>query len=188
MPKNRMFTGIVARIVFLLIAASLAGCTGALSLPGGDDTNNSASYTSPDDLLSRLNAMQPGLAAQDVFVRLGHAPSELNRLQKPEILQALYGSTNVSFDAARIGDDSQSRFLASLYGYSLNFKTVKKEMGFNGPFRIETDENGFDYTAIFVFQNGKLYAAPIVTGGVVRKSTSKTLFEFLNPGMVTKHL
>lgn len=167
---------------------TLGGCTGALSLPGGDDNNNSASYTSPDDLLSRLTAMQPGLPAQEVFIRLGRAPSEMNRLQKTEILQALYGSSNVEFNTGKLGDDTQSRFLSSLYGYSLNFKSVKKELGFSGPFRIETDENGFDYTAVFVFQNGRLYAPPIVSGGAVKKSSSKTLFEFLNPNMVTKHL
>ena len=166
----------------------LGGCTGALSLPGGDDSNNSGSYASPDALLSKLNAMQPGMAAQDVFVRLGRAPTDMNRLQKMEILQALYGSSNVQFSGGLLGRDTQSQFLSSLYGYSLNFKSVKKDMGFSNPFRIRTDEHGYDYTVVFVFQDGKLYAPPIVTGGTVQKSSSKTLFEFLTPGMVTSHI
>jgi hypothetical protein len=168
-------------LILVTIALSLCGCASFAPLPGGADDVNIDDYKTPDDLMARLSTMRPGMTEQNVFARLGHNPQDLTRLQRNEILTALYGSNAVEFRNGQIGADAQSQFLQSLYGYSLKFRKVEKHIGFTSPWRLRTNENGYDYTVTFVFQNGVLYQSPIVAGGLVKKSSSKTLFDYLNP-------
>jgi hypothetical protein len=102
-------------------------------------------------------------------------------MQRNDILTALYGSNAVEFRNGQIGNDAQSQFLQSLYGYSFHFKNVKKEIGFTSPWRLRTDQSGYDYQVMFIFRNGLLYQPPIVTGGTIKQADSRTIFDFLNP-------
>ncbi len=164
----------------------LTGCAGAIALPGSDETVNRSIYKTPDDLMDRLRGLRPGMPQADVFTVLGRQEKDMDRLERNEILISLYGSSSVEFRDGKIGQDEQSRFLQSLYGYRFNYKKVEKEHGFASLIRIRTDEDGYDYNVTLVFQNGVLFEAPIVTGGAVHKTSSKTIFDYLNPGNLLK--
>jgi hypothetical protein len=189
MGKRQTFYLIAARISLIFTLVLMSGCAGSWSsLPSGGEDVNINHYTTPDDLMVRVNTLQPGWAEQAVFAQLGRAPAELTRLQREDILKSLYGSSQVEFRGGSVGQDSQSQFLQSLYGYSLMYKNVKREFGFTSPFRIRTDESGYDYTVTLIFQGGRLYARPIVTGGLINKSSSKTLFDYISPSMLGGHV
>jgi hypothetical protein len=38
-----------------------------------------------------------------------------------------------------------------------------------------------------IFQDGKLFAKPILTGGVVNNVTSGTIFDFITPGTIINY-
>ncbi len=176
------------RLFFILIVTLFisTGCAGVVALPGSDETVNKSTYKTPDDLMDRLHGLRPGMRQADVFAALGRAEKDMDRLERHEILTSLYGSSSVEFRDGKIGQDEQSRFLQSLYGYRFNYKKVEKEHGFASLIRIRTDEDGYDYNVTLVFQNGVLFEVPIVTGGAVHKTSSKTIFDYLNPGHFLK--
>lgn len=134
--------------------------------------------------MQKVHTIQKGMTETQVLSILNRSEKDLKRLQRNEILTALYGSSAVEFRDGKIGQDAQSQFLQSLYGYSLQFKNVEKDIGFTSPFRIRTDETGYDYTVTLIYQGGLLFETPIVTGGVINQSSSKTLFDYLTPAAV----
>jgi hypothetical protein len=168
---------------------ALAGCAGHAPVPGGDDRVNSDFYDSPDDFLRRVRSLHPGMTHAQVFATLGHNPAEMNKLSRAEITGALYGSSSAQFDGTLAEQEQARRFLQSLYGYRLVYADVEREHGFSSPIRIRTEEGGFKYTVLLIFQNGILFDQPILSGGVVNDSSSRTLFDVLNPlGMINKQI
>lgn len=165
----------------------LCGCARYLPVPGGTDTVNKSYYTTREDLLARLNALTPGTSEQAVFETLGHQPDDFLKLERNQIVDALYGTSNVAFNDGSPAREDHTYFLQSLYGYRLNYKIVKRRHGFTSPIRIETDESGFDYAVALIFRDGILYTAPVVTGGTVNRSSTKTFFDYLNPGTILDH-
>lgn len=168
-------------LTFLFI---LPGCAGFLPVPGGGETANRSFYATPDDLLARVGNVRPGMSEAGVFAVLGYGKADMVRLERSQIVMALYGSTTVEFRDGTPEHEGGSRFLQSLYGYRLYYKVVDREHGFSSPIRVRTDETGFDYAVTFIFREGILYEQPIVTGGVVNRSSSRTFFDYLNPGIV----
>jgi hypothetical protein len=155
-----------------------------MSLPGGNEDINRAAYKTPDELMQRVKTIQKGMTEAQVLSILDRPQKDLTRLQRNEILIALYGSSAVEFRDGKIGQDAQSIFLQSLYGYSLKFKNIEKDIGFTSPFRIRTDQTGYDYTIVLIYQGGLLFETPIVTGGEINQSSSKTLFDYLTPSAI----
>jgi hypothetical protein len=47
---------------------------------------------------------------------------------------------------------------------------------------MKTKEDGFQYTVTLIFRDDVLYEEPIIAGGDVEGSNSKTIFEYLSPG------
>ncbi len=162
---------------------ALTACAGIAPVPGGSDMVNQSFYGTREELLQKMQEIQPGMTEKEVLQKLGRGKNDLVRLERSGIVTALYGSNSVEF---RDGPDSQDggAFLQSLYGYRLDYKIVSRKHGFTSPIRIRTDEKGFDYRITLVFQNGILYAAPILTGGTVNKSSSSTFFDYLTPGAI----
>jgi hypothetical protein len=156
----------------------LCGCAGML--PGGKDTVNAAFYKTGDDLGQRAAGLEPGMGKDEVFAKLGRGAGDFTRLSREEILAALFGSKNAQLNGTK---EEQLDYLRSLSGYSFQYKIVKRRIGFTDPISVRTDTKGFDYRIMLVFQDDKLFEKPVVSGGAVRGADSKTLFDYLNPGL-----
>lgn len=175
-------------IGFLFITFILSACAERLPVPGGSDTVNATYYITKEDLLHRVDVLHADMREEEVFATLGHNKQDLIQLERDQIVMALYGSTMIDFRRNLPDSQDTSNFLQSLYGYRLNYKIVERQHGFSSPIRIQTNEKGFDYTLTLVFRNNKLYASPVLSGGIVNRSSSKTFFDYLNPGTIMNNI
>jgi len=171
------------RFIVAALILTLAGCAGHAPVPGGSESANVTYYRSPDDLVARLGQIRTGMPETEVFARLGRTPKELTWLRRDEVLTALMGTNNVEF---RHGFEEKD-LIQSVYGYRLEYKSIKKKLGFSSPIRITTDRKGFNFTVTLVFKDGVLFTDPVLSGGIVNTSSSDTIFDFLNPGTVLDH-
>ena len=167
-----------------LMALMVAGCSGTLPVPGGDEQVNSKTYNSRQDLINRVNSLQIGMSESLVLSILKRSESDLTKLSRPEIMTTLYGGNNSGFDGTYEQQEKARTFLQSLTGYKLVYINTEKDHGFSSPIRIKTHESGYSYTLTLIFQNGKLFDQPILSGGEVDNYTSKTIFDYFNPGNI----
>jgi hypothetical protein len=174
-PRLHLFR--VGLTIFLLF---LAGCADYAPVPGGSEAVNPTFYKAKEEFLKRLDGINPGMSETEVMARLGRQESELIRLKRDDIMTSLLGSNIVTFE----DDATRENILHELYGYKLNYKLVKRQHGFTSLIRVRTDEKGFDYGATLIFYRGLLFEKPLITGGIVNESSSKTFFDFLSPGIV----
>ncbi len=166
-----------------MIAATLLGaCAGTLPVPGGSEAVNETCFNSTSDMEVRLAGLSPGILEDEVLAGLCRKKESLPRLDRRDIRIALLGGENIPFSAAQ--QTGEQDLMHSLYGYKLNFKSIKRKHGFTSPIRIRTDESGFDYSVTLIFKDGKLYEKPILSGGIVNSSNSGTLFDFITPGTI----
>lgn len=179
-----LYTKRMAFVRFVLLAAvlGLSACAGVAPVPGGTDSVNEKQYASPSDFQSRVGQLQTGMPESLTLGILGVSRNDMRQMSRNEILSALYGA-----NAMQLLDGPERRaeigaFMETLYGYRLEYKNVEREHGFSSPWRIRTNENGYDYAVNLVFQNGVLYARPDLAGGVVRDTHSMTFFDYLTPG------
>ena len=168
-------------LCFIVMLAALPACAGWAPVPGGDDKVNSGFYSGSQDFLGRVNRLRPGMKQGEVFSILGRDAGEMTKLSRAEINAALYGGSSARFDGSLVEQEQARKFLQSLYGYRLEYAEVEREHGFSSPIRVRTEEEGFKYDVLLVFQSGRLFDKPILSGGAVADSSSKTLFDFLNP-------
>lgn len=173
--------------ICILIALACAGCAGILPVPGGNEAINESFYGTKEDLLSRLEGITPGMTEKEVFKALGRKEGDFQRLTRQEVVTALLGTSNVEFRDGTEEPSYSQNLLQSLYGFRLSYQIVKRKHGFSSPIRIRTDEKGFDYIVTLIFRDNLLFEKPILSGGVVNASSSKTFFDYLNPGTVMNH-
>lgn len=164
----------------LIMALSISGCTG--TLPGGSDAVNDSLYDSNANLKEWVDSLEPGMSKAEVFARLGRVERDFSRLDRGEIVGTLFGGKDAGIPIHFRTEEDIMHFLNSLEGYRLAYKRVKRKHGFSSLIRIQTDEKGYDYEISLIFKNGTLYQKPFLAGGVVNEKSSKTLFDYLNPG------
>ncbi len=181
---NIKFPQIFHAVMIVTSLLLLGGCAGRFPVPGGSDAVNRTFFSTQEDLLIRLNNIHLNMTEDEVFMALGHDRDDLVRLERNQIVTALYGSTSLQFRDGTPEHESSSNFLQSLYGYRMYYKVLDRKHGFSSPIRIRTDETGFDYAVTLVFREGTLYERPILTGGTVNRSSSATIFDYLNPGTI----
>jgi len=169
-------------ISMLALSMSLSACADHMPVPGGTADCNQACFSSIADMQARILSMQPGMKESEVFTKLCEKRESMTRLNRGEIRTALLGGPDVLF--ASDNGETDAQIIQSLYGYSLSYKSVKSQHGFTSPIRIRTNETGYAYIVTLIFREGKLYAKPILTGGLVNNVTSGTLFDFITPGTV----
>lgn len=163
---------------------TLCGCAGILPVPGGIETTNRSFYESKDDMKERLTKLQVGMTKENVFSILNRKKEELDILKREEIVSALFGGSEPNLQENWNGDIRGRHFLQSLSGYRLNYKVVKRKHGINSPIGVRTDKKGFSYSAVLIFKDDYLYENPIISGGIIDDSSSSTIFDFINPGVV----
>ncbi len=179
-----MISRTISNLFFCVALMNICGCAGVLPVPGGNETVNESFYETKEDLLSRLQNITPGMTEPQVFTALNRTEQDFQRLTRQEVVTALLGTSNVEFKDGAEEQNYNQNLLQSLYGYRLSYQIVKRKHGFSSPIRIETDEEGFDYIITLVFRDGILFEKPILSGGIVNASSSKTFFDYLNPGTV----
>lgn len=181
-PAMPVMTGTGFLVALLIMTLMLSGCTG--TLPGGSDAVNKSYYDSNADLENWVNSLETGMTREETFARLGRAQKDFRRLARNEIVGVLFGGEDAGIPVHFYTDENILAFLDSLEGYRIEYKTVKRKHGFASPIRIQTDAKGFDYSLSLIFKDGKLYQKPHLTGGQVNNSSTKTLFDYLNPGLL----
>ncbi|MFN7112746.1 MAG: hypothetical protein ACK4PK_00115 [Alphaproteobacteria bacterium] len=179
-PALPVITGIF--LVLLIAVLLLSGCAG--TLPGGTDAVNKSYYDKNTDLENWVSSLEPGMSKEEVFARLGRTQKDFRRLARNEIVGILFGGEDAGIPVHFYTDENILSFLESLEGYRIEYKSVKRRHGLTSPIRMQTDSKGFDYALSMVFKEDKLYQKPYLTGGQVNNSSTKTLFDYLNPGMI----
>lgn len=158
----------------------LTACAQFAPVPGGDNRVNTDHFAGPEDLITKLNQLEKGMTDMHVFELIGISVNDVTRMQRSEVVEALYSTS--SFAGTEDPDRTQW-FLHSLYGYSFKYTNLEKEHGFSTPIRLRTMEEGNDYRVVLVFQGGRLFEKPILTGGPVKRSSSQTFFDILSPSV-----
>lgn len=185
-PRQRPAIPVVAGtgifLALLMAVFLLSGCAG--TLPGGSDAVNKSFYSSNTDLEAWVDSLEPGMPREEVFARLGRTPKDFRRLARSEIVGILFGGEDAGIPVHFYTDENILAFLESLEGYRIEYKSVKRRHGLTSPIRMQTDAKGFDYSLSMVFKDGKLYQKPYLAGGQVNNSSTKTLFDYMNPGML----
>jgi len=155
-------------------------------LPGGSEADNDSFYDSVKELQGWVNDLKPGMKKGEVFARLGRRQEEFERLTRSDIVGVLFGGKDAGIPTGFTppGGENIARFLNSLEGYRMVYKKVKRKHGFTSPIRVQTDEKGYSYEISLIFKDGRLYEKPFLTGGIVNGVSSKTLFDYLNPGLI----
>jgi len=172
----------VRKLLSLLSMFMLISCSGIIHAPGGSEAVNKSFYKTDTDLKTRIADIQTGMSKQAVFDTLERNEDDFVILSRSEILTTLYGQQqSYSYASPNSG---QNIDLSALSGYKLLFKSVKRKHGFSSPISLKTKKDGFDYVAVFIFKDGQLNESPILSGGVVEASSTKTIFDYLNPSMV----
>jgi hypothetical protein len=174
---------VVVRPLVLALLFLLAGCAGVAPVPGGNETRNDTYYASEQDLKSRLDSMKPGMPRDKVFDILGRNKQDFVLLDRHDIRLAVLGGDNALLPetmATKYGPD----VIRQLTGYRLYYKSVKRDIGFASPIRLRTDERGFDYALTLIFRRGVLFEDPLLSGGIVKQSHSRTLFDILTPALI----
>lgn len=164
----------------------LSGCADHFPVPGGTSIVNGACFSSVPEMQARLISLKPGMQESEVFANLCKKRESMSQLERREIRTALLGGADVLF--APNGMQTDAEIIDSLYGYKLSYRSVKKKIGFTSPIRIRTDEIGYDYTVTLIFQDGRLFERPILTGGAVNNASSGTLFDALTPGTLISRI
>lgn len=168
----------------MLALILLTACAGSAPVPGGTEAVNASYYSSQDDFKTRVNRLQAGMPEDLVFNILGRTSNDLVRLSRNEIVVALYGANSMQLMNGYQEREDNRAYLQSLYGYRLTFKDVKKKHGFASLIRIRTEEDGFSYGVNLVFQAGILLEKPVLEGGLVHQTESRTFFDYLSPATV----
>ena len=174
-----------SKTFYLAIAAALimiSGCAGHLPVPGGESEVNSTYYESEEDFLKRLDYIYAGMHRDKVFNVLERKEGDLDKMNRNDIVRSLYGTDYVQFQEGTPEHKAGSMFLQTLKGYRLHYKVTAREHGFSSPIRVNTEEQGYEYYLVLIFKDDRLYHEPILTGGVVHRKSSSTLFDGLNPG------
>lgn len=171
-------------MLLLVMAVSLTGCSGVLPVPGGDDEENQHFYKSEEELKTLVAQISSGMEKSLVFSILGRQEHDFIKLDRPGIMESLYGGSGGGFSGTLQEREQARLFLQSLEGYRFSFKFINRDLGFSSPIRIKTDQSGYDYTLTLIFREGRLFDQPILSGGVVDGSNSKTFFDYLSPGLL----
>lgn len=168
--------------LFLAIALALPACVYVASVPGGGDTANERTFKSVEDLKLRIGALKEGMTEEEAFLSLG-APREAFTVIDPEDLWRIGLGRSLATAGAAPGWNGFAR----LTGYRLRYKSVSRQHGLSSPIRIQTVENGFSYELTLIFHDGKLLEKPILSGGMVSETRSRTLFDYVTPGTALNH-
>lgn len=169
-------------VFFCCAALALSSCAG--TMPGGSESSNKNFYNSEKELKTWMDELQPGMTETEVFARLGRTKNDFTRLTRSEVVSVLFGGRDSGIPAIFRTDEDIKKFLESLDGYKFDYKSIKRVHGFTSPIRVQTDASGFNYTVNLVFRNGMLFEKPVLTGGKVKSSNSRTIFDYFTPGLI----
>ena len=175
-------------LLLCVLSLSLSACSGVLPVPGGKNTVNDDFYHSNVELKQKLGDLTSGMTEQVVFAKLGREKDELQRLNRQDVINALYGGQNSPYALGAAHNPYKDINIKSLKGYQLDYSIVKRKHGLKSPISIRTDERGFNYSATLIFKDGVLFEAPIVSGGLIDNSSSRTLFDYLNPSVLMRRI
>jgi len=164
-----------------VLSVGLMGCAGFAPLPGGKDTVNHEFYESDEDMRTLVSELKVGMSRDDVFNHLNRQEDDFVLLNRREIIETLYGGHYVNVSFAKDSPMNNPEGLKSLAGYKLFFKKVNRKHGISSPIAMRTNEIGYNYQVALIFKDGHLFEEPIVSGGVVDASSTKTIFDYLSP-------
>jgi hypothetical protein len=163
------------------------GCASYLPVPGGDKTTNQDFYQTEEHFLKALDRLSRGMPERKVLNVLERKKGDFLKLDRSEIVEVLYGGSDVEMQHGIETKQPSNHLLQSLYGYKFTFKVIEHTHGFSSPIRIRTNETGYSYIVYLIFRDNKLFERPVVSGGNVNNTSSGTLFDYLTPSTVMKH-
>lgn len=172
----------------ICLSILLSGCAGVLPVPGGSDTINKSFYETDEIMKKRIAGLYVGMHRDQAFEYLKRTERDFLLLGRNEVLSALYGGAQATFKHGYDSPLANQGLLQSLTGYKLIFKNVKRKHGISSPIAMRTNETGFSYSTILIFQDNYLFEKPVVSGGAVDASSTKTVFDYLSPQSVIGRL
>ena len=169
---------------FVMILASpllLGACSGILPVPGGGETINRQFYESDKEMKRLVSEVKQGDSKKEVFTHLRRVENDFILLTRDEIMATLYGGQRLEFVQNLSNPLKERSFLQDLRGYRLVFKKVKRKHGIHTPISMRTKEGGYSYAVTFIFKNDALYEDPVLSGGMIDATSTKTVFDYLSP-------
>jgi hypothetical protein len=175
--------------VFFLLAIMISACARGLPIPGGDRTKNEHIFDGKQDLMDRLSYLERGMSKVDVFAALNVYEKDLIQIDRKEIITALFGDNRISYENYSAGDaENLRKLMRALDGYRLEYASVEREHGFQNPYRWRTNQEGYEYAVTLIFHDDMLFEKPILTGGAVKESSSKTMIDYFVLGSLLDRL
>ena len=187
--KRNSAIKITFKTLFLIsFSILLSACAGIVPMPGGSDTINKGFYESDVDMRERVASLEVGMPKSEVFEILGRTEDDFILLSRDEIVSTLYGGVQSNFAFREAEPLYDRELLKSLDGYKLVYKNVKRKHGVSSPIAMRTNEVGYSYVSSFIFKDDILYEKPVLSGGTVDASSSKTISDYLSPEKVMGHV
>ena len=78
------------------LSVCLSACASVLPVPGGDSTTNKDFYENELDLIDALERIQIGMSKNRVFSHLLRTEHDFQKMDRSEIIKAIYGGNNVT--------------------------------------------------------------------------------------------
>lgn len=142
---------------------------------------NASFFQDKDDFLRKVSSLEKGMTLDQMANALGLDSertaigdwSPLRRLDTPEeINAALYGVQQFILDDVDDLDDL-GRHYEHIDVFVLSYRDITKQLGISLT-DLETEQNGYEYSVIIAFENGKMMKKPKPGDGVVDDQDSKS--------------
>jgi len=175
-------------VLVIIFPFFLMGCAAILPVPGGGETINKDFYESGAEMKQLVSEVKKGASKEDVFEHLKRSEDHFILLTREQIMSNLYGGQNLEFVQNKKTPLKERNFLQDLKGYQLVFRKVKRKHGVHTPVSMRTNEYGYGYTATFIFKNDVLYEDPVLSGGLIDATSTKTVFDSLSPSLALRQM
>jgi len=164
------FTGLSFRLL-LIACLALGGC-----MKSGEQDVNTELFQSREDMISRANALRPGMSKKAVFEKLGIDPARCEIMSTAGVQTSLYGNSQVQGTPEQL--EAFSKKIAKMEGYALPYREIKSNssLGFG---KMKIEKTGYDLRLVIIFNRDKLVKSAIEGTHQVKHSEDQYLWDTL---------
>lgn len=152
-----------------------------MPFPLSEDRVNAELFASPDDLMGRVSHLQVGMTKEECFAALGISEKTPNieRLDAPALRNIIYGNEIrvTSYEDTELFKDR----LTKQSGYKVPFVFKKQSGAVTLPAHFRFLDQGYDLTAVLLFEEGKLINARITGVSRIEKQEKRFILSVVGP-------